>query len=247
VHGPVAVDYSGLAATYDRARSRETEVREFWVPSVLRLGGITAGARVLDVGCGTGRLAVPLSEGHAVVGVDASREMLAVARGKRSHAGFVLGDASRLPFAAGTFEVAVAMLVLHLLPDFRTCVREMARVARRAVIATIDVPARRKHAIDDAFPSLHAIDEGRFPRVAAIEEACRETGWDRVERHDVGRRVESSVGEFIERVRGRYVSTLTLLPDGEFERGLAWLEAELPKRGERYAYEHTVTFVIASN
>jgi hypothetical protein len=123
----------------------------------------------------------------------------------------------------------------------------MARVARRAVIATIDVPARRKHAIDDAFPSLQGIDEGRFPRIPAIEEACREAGWGRVERHDVARRVESSVREFIERVRGRYVSTLALLPEGEFERGLAWLEAELPKRGERYAYDHTVTFVVASN
>jgi len=55
------------------------------------------------------------------------------------------------------------------------------------------------------------------------------------------------VQEFIERVRGRYVSTLTLLPEGEFERGLAWLEAELPKRGDRYAYDHTVTFVVASS
>jgi SAM-dependent methyltransferase len=242
----MAVDYSDLAATYDRTRSRESELREFWLPSVLRLGGITEGAHVLDVGCGTGRLAVPLSVGHEVVGLDASREMLAVARAKRSRAAFVLGDAGRLPFAAKTFDAAVAVMVLHLLGDFRGCVREMARVARRATIATIDIPARRKHAIDEAFPSLQAIDERRFPKVPAIEEECRDAGWGRVERHDVGRRVESSVKEFIERVRGRYVSTLTLLPSGEFERGLAWLEAELPRRGDRYAYDHTVTFVNAS-
>src|SRR2546427_7422529 len=112
VRGPVAVDCAGLAATYDRARSRETEVREFWVPSVLRLGGITAGTRGLDVGGGTGRLAVPLSEGHPVVGVDVSREMLAVARGKTSRPGFVLGDASRPPFGSGTFRAAVPGVVL---------------------------------------------------------------------------------------------------------------------------------------
>jgi len=246
VHGPVAVDYSGLAATYDRTRSRESEVREFWLPAVLRFGGITAGAHVLDVGCGTGRLVIPLSAAHRVVGVDASREMLAVARGKRSRAAFILGDAGRLPLAARTFDVAIAVFVLHLLPDYRRGVSEMARVARRALIATVDVPARRTHAIDEAFPSLQAIDERRFPRIPAIEQACRDAGWGRVERHDVGRRVESSVQEFIERVRGRYVSTLTLLPSGEFERGLAWLEAELPRRGGRYAYDHTVTFVSAS-
>src|SRR2546427_1687945 len=59
VHGPVAVDYSRLAATYDRARSRETEVREFWVPSVLRLGGNTAGARGLHPGGGARGVAGP--------------------------------------------------------------------------------------------------------------------------------------------------------------------------------------------
>src|SRR3989449_10731403 len=68
VYGPVAVDYSGLAATYDRARSRETEGREFWVPSVLRLGGVTAGTPGPPVGGGGRRLAVPRSHGPALVG-----------------------------------------------------------------------------------------------------------------------------------------------------------------------------------
>src|SRR2546427_2509106 len=68
VHGPVAVDYSGLAATYDRARSRETEVREFWVPSVLRLGGITAGPPGLRRGGGGRPLAGPASPGPPGVG-----------------------------------------------------------------------------------------------------------------------------------------------------------------------------------
>src|SRR3989442_15743543 len=59
VHGPVAVDYSGLAATYDRARSRETGGRGFWVPSVLRLGGVPAGARGAPRGGGGRGLAGP--------------------------------------------------------------------------------------------------------------------------------------------------------------------------------------------
>ncbi len=242
----MAVDYSGLAPTYDRTRSSLDEVRDFWLPAVTLMGDVRAGASVLDVGCGTGRLAVPLSEVYRVVGIDVSPEMLALARSKGGRARFLRADAAREPFRQGSFDLALAVMVLHLLPDFRAVVREIARVARRAVIATIDMQARTRHAIDEAFPSLHGIDEGRFPRIPDLITACREAGFPRVEVHQAPRRVESSTAEFIDRVRGRYISTLALLPPGEFERGLSWLEAELPRRGDRYGYEHTITFAVAS-
>src|SRR2546422_11257777 len=63
VHGPVAGGYSGLAATYDRARSRETEGREFWGPSVLRPGRGPAGARGPRAGGGGGGVAGPAAAG----------------------------------------------------------------------------------------------------------------------------------------------------------------------------------------
>ncbi len=242
----MAVDYSGLARTFDDARSSPEDVRGFWLPALARLADLGPGRRVLDVGCGTGRLSVPLSEACRVVGVDTSAEMLAVARSKGGRADFVRADAAHLPVAADRFDVALAVLVLHLLPDLRAALREVARVARRAVIATVDMERRKPHALDEAFPSLQGIDEARFPRITALEAACREAGLPRVQVSEATRRIESSTARFLERVRGRYLSTLALLPPGEFERGLAWLEATLPARGDRYAYEHTLTFVAAS-
>ncbi len=237
---------AALAAAYDRTRSSPREVQEFWLPAAGLQADLMPGSRILDIGCGTGRLAVPLSARCRVVGLDVSREMLEAGRGKGSPAAFVLGDAVRLPFRDRSFDVALAVMVLHLLPDFRAGVREMSRCATRSVIATIDMEARTKHAIDEAFPSFHGIDMARFPRIPAVVEACREAGWSRVEIREARRRIESSTSEFLDRVRARYVSTLSLLPPGEFERGLAWLEAELPRRSDRYRYDHTVTFVDAS-
>lgn len=242
----MAVDYSGLAASYDRTRSRPGEVAEFWLPAIERLTGLGPGGRVLDVGCGTGRLAVPLSGTYRVVGLDASREMLAVARPKGARAAFVQGEACALPFRGGTFDLALAVMVLHLVRDAAAAVAELSRVARAALIATIDMQTRARHAIDEAFPSLQGIDEARFPRVADLEGACRQAGYRRVTVEVRRRRIESSVPEFLERVRAMYVSTLSILPPGEFERGFAWLEAELPRRGPRYVYDHEVTFVAAS-
>ena len=242
----MAVDYSDLAATYDRTRSRPGEFEAFWWPAIARLTGVRPGARILDVGCGTGRLTVPLSESHMPVGVDSSAEMLSVARGKGGRAAFVRGDACALPFRDGSFDLALAVMVLQLVRDVPAAVAELARVARTALIATIDMQTRARHAIDEAFPSLQRIDEARFPRIADLQGACRQAGYRRVTTEVRRRHIESMPHEFIERVRARYVSTLSILPPGEFERGLAWLEAELPKRGPRYAYEHAVTFVAAS-
>src|SRR3989442_4920267 len=113
---PMGVDYSGLAATYDRTRSSPREVNEFWLPAVGLDAGVTSSSRLLDVGCGTGRLAVPLSARCRVVGVDVSREMIGVARAKGSPATFILGEAGRLPFPDRTFDTALAVIGVPLLP-----------------------------------------------------------------------------------------------------------------------------------
>src|SRR2546428_4837369 len=159
---PMGVDYSGLAATYDRTRSPPRGVTEFWLPAVGLDAGVTSSSRLLDVGCGTGRLAVPLSARCRVVGVDVSREMIGVARAKGSPATFILGEAGRLPFRDRTFDTALAVMVVHLVPDVRVAIHEIARVAGRAVIPTNHMGFPKKNSIDQAFPCFDAIDRGRI-------------------------------------------------------------------------------------
>jgi SAM-dependent methyltransferase len=105
---------------------------------------ITPGMTALDVGTGTGRAALTLAAGGArVTAVDASREMLRVARERallqRLPVVFTPADAHALPFHDGAFDVAVSLRVLMHTPDWRQCVSELCRVASRAVI--IDYPA----------------------------------------------------------------------------------------------------------
>ena len=96
--------------------------------------------RILDVGTGTGRAALLLARGGAIVtGVDASDEMLAVARGRAAEAGvavtFQTGDAHALTFPDRSFDVAVSLRVLMHTPGWRTSVGELCRVADQLVIA----------------------------------------------------------------------------------------------------------------
>jgi ubiquinone/menaquinone biosynthesis C-methylase UbiE len=104
-----------------------------------------AGRRVLDVGTGTGRAAIGLAKaGATVTGVDASSEMLEVARARANEANvrvdFAPGDAHALPFTDRSFDAAISLRVLMHTPDWRQCVTELCRISRWKVIA--DFPAR---------------------------------------------------------------------------------------------------------
>jgi SAM-dependent methyltransferase len=90
---------------------------------------------VLDVGCGTGSLALVLAEGRAdrpVAGIDIAFPYVAFARSQPGCMGasFVVGDACRLPYADQSFAGALAQLSLNFVPDAAAAAREMRRVVR---------------------------------------------------------------------------------------------------------------------
>lgn len=108
--------------------------------------GDVRNASVLDVGTGTGRAAIVLAaRGAHVTGIDASAEMLAVARARARSAGvgveFATGDAHQLQFPDKSFDAAVSLRVLMHTPDWQQCVAELCRVTRRAIV--VDYPSRR--------------------------------------------------------------------------------------------------------
>jgi SAM-dependent methyltransferase len=92
------------------------------------------GARVLDVGCGTGALAVRIEQaGCDVSGIDASEGMLRVLRARASLVDAVLGSSAALPFATDRFDLAYCVAVMHHIADpaaVRRTLAEMVRVVR---------------------------------------------------------------------------------------------------------------------
>jgi len=91
---------------------------------------------VLDVGCGDGELARHLPDG-AWVGVDRSEEMRA-----RAPEPTVAGDATALPFAAGSFGSVALLYVLYHLADPRRALEEARRVLRPGGLVAVAVPSR---------------------------------------------------------------------------------------------------------
>lgn len=121
---------------------------------------------VVNVGAGAGAYE---PAGRSVVAVEPSREM--IRQRPRGAALAVQASAEALPFAYGLFDVALAVLTLHHWTDWRRGVSEMARVAERQVILTIEPSALGTFWLTDAyFPQIVSLDRGRCPSVSDVAE-----------------------------------------------------------------------------
>lgn len=128
--------YDLTAYMYDR-RYRKIQREKYETV----LANVTRVDRILDLGCGTGMLLSPLERrAKFVVGVDMSAEMLRTAKKRATGTPLVLADADHLPFADGSFDIAVSVTLLQNMPDPGKTVCELARVLRsdgKAIITSL--------------------------------------------------------------------------------------------------------------
>lgn len=126
------VSFDRAADIYDETRAISTDAMERNV--LLLVSELRGRGRALEVGVGTGLLALPLHEaGLEVVGIDVSRPMLAKLVEKavgRAPFPLVLGDGTRMPFTDSAFGGAYLRWVLHLVRDWRALLAEIVRVVR---------------------------------------------------------------------------------------------------------------------
>jgi ubiquinone/menaquinone biosynthesis C-methylase UbiE len=202
--------------------------------------GLT-GRRVLDVGCGAGRLEEALAGRARIWGVDPSAEMLRVARDKVPDAAFKLGTAEALPFKDGWFERAVLWLAVHLV-DRPRAFAELSRVLQAdgaVAIVSFAEPQFSSHWLARFFPSLPELDRARFPTEDELRRELAAAGFGEVRalRLELESRLRREVA--LERLRARYISTFDLLDEEEIRGGTERAERELPDE-----IEHTLHFLL---
>lgn len=128
-----SIVFDRAAGCYDATRGFPPGVEQAVADALVAAGGLGPESRVLEVGIGTGRIALPLAERVArVLGVDRSAPMLAKLVEKRGRRAVdpVRADATALPFADASADAALAVHVFHLIPRWRAVLDELARVLR---------------------------------------------------------------------------------------------------------------------
>lgn len=196
---------------------------------------------VLEIGVGTGRVALPLArDGIPMLGLDPSLSMLrrlVQKGGGRPPFGLLRGDGTRLPFGDGVLGAAVFCHVLHLIPDWRGALREASRVLRPDGRLLLE----RRERSDDAGRQLHR----HFHEVlefeptgpigvrdsALVDSTLVEMGWREHALPAVVATEEITLGGLIDRMERGVTSSQLSIPPADRQRGWAetrrWAEAEL--------------------
>jgi ubiquinone/menaquinone biosynthesis C-methylase UbiE len=185
--------YDGFAERYDSARygsAAQLKVDAAAKDAVLALlrGRQLDGARVLDVGCGTGRFARLFADrGAAVTGIDSSPRMLDIARERVPEATFALDDVLA-PALEGHFEVVVCSQVLTHLHEYERPLRNMRSLLAAEGAVVIDarnlaaprslayvVRRRARRGTGDGYDP-HFVTRGGLRRAAAAA-GLRDAEW----------------------------------------------------------------------
>ena len=201
---------------------------------MLREADLATGDLVVEVGCGTGRLTLPLAglTLARVVGVDAEARMLEVARSKDAagRVEWMRGSAYRLPLPDGAATLVVMVMVVHLLRQRVRAFVEARRVLRaggRLGVWTFTPRHVAEFYLNAYFPSIAVIDRPRFPSVELLTTELRRAGFDEVRAEIREEERRMPLAEVVDRVRGRYISTLSMLAPLEYRLGLQRLEEQL--------------------
>lgn len=140
---PGSISFDRVADRYDATRGYPPEVAARIAEGLIAAGGLAPGASLLEIGIGTGRIALPLlAAGINVTGADIAPRMV-----ERLHAKYAeqreqqatlpwgalrveLADATALPFADADFDAVLGVHVLHLVPQWQAALDEALRVLR---------------------------------------------------------------------------------------------------------------------
>jgi ubiquinone/menaquinone biosynthesis C-methylase UbiE len=227
--------FAEIAPRYDALRPLSAGDRAR-LQTMLREAALQTGDLVVEVGCGTGRLTLPLSAmtPARVMGVDAEARMLDVARSKDAggRVDWVRGSAYHLPVGDGAATLGVMAMVVHLLRQRVRAFTEARRILRpggRLSIWTFTPRHVEEFYLNAYFPSIAVVDRPRFPSVAVLSAELSRAGFVKVRVDLLAEPRQLDIAEVVDRVRGRYISTLAMLPPLEYRLGLQQLEEMLAR------------------
>lgn len=160
--GQGSVAFDRAAEYYDATRGLDEEGSR--LQNELLLGELSSAGRILEVGVGTGQVALPLhASGLEVVGLDIARPMmdkLVQKSGGQLAFPLVQADATRMPFRDHAFGAAFLRWVLHLIPAWETALAEMVRVVRSegTILTMLGSYSGPRAEIQDRFAEITGID-----------------------------------------------------------------------------------------
>ncbi len=225
------IEFGPIAGAYERGRVLSDGAFAAWREAIEPHVRTPLDAPILDLGCGTGMWSTMLAQWFdaSVLGVEPAPGMLAQARESHADLGvaYLCGDAEHLPLRDRSGSLAWLSTVIHHIGDLAAAARELRRVLLPGA------PVLIRNAFPDGltdlgvhakfFPgALRVID--RFPSIEEARCVFRDAGFALEAQQSVAQESVPSLAIYLGRVRSRADTTLALISDEEFAKGIDALE-----------------------
>jgi len=227
------------ASHYDASRAMIPEMRKAWLTAVRKYLPSITPLRIIDIGSGTGRFSEFFAEqfGASVTGVEPSDDMRRVAESKLSsdRIRYLKGGAEKLPINDDRFDLAWLSMVIHHIEDRPACASETARVLNTGGIAIVRNSFKgRLDGIEfyEYFTGSMEVDNDRLPSVEEIRNTFEAAGFSFIALESVQQTFADNFQAYYDKLSNRGVSTLRLISDEEFHKGLVRIE-DILRTGKR--------------
>lgn len=238
-------DRTNIPDGYDRGRDHGPHVLQLWMNAIASHVEGRRVARILDLGCGTGRFtgALAVRFEAEVIGIDPSSRMLARALEKRQVAGvrYQRGNAEAIPLADGSVDLIFMSMSFHHFEEVDLAARECCRVLREDGTVAIRTGTREQissYPYVPFFPSTRSLLEDVLPSGAGLRRVFEAEGFRFVASEMVTQTIARSWCAYAEKLSAGGDSVLARLDREELERGLAAMrEHEVGGDGQRKVVE----------
>jgi ubiquinone/menaquinone biosynthesis C-methylase UbiE len=217
---------TATAARYDSARHLPAETKALWLNALRSEIPSIRPAKILDLGCGTGRFTSALAQTFncSAAGIEPSEAMLDIAR---SHGAANIewkpGNAERIPIADETVGLVFMSQVFHHFTDRNAALDEVFRVLPPGGYVAIR-NGTLEHNSELVwlrfFPEAYEIEQQRTPSAEEIKDALRKHAFVLVTHRVIKQLFASSSVEYFDKISQRALSALVAISDEEFAAGL---------------------------
>jgi ubiquinone/menaquinone biosynthesis C-methylase UbiE len=231
-------DYDRMAPRYEAGRSLPDDGMQAWREALSTYLPPAGSMPILDLGSGTGIWTRALARWFNVwvIGVEPSEGMRAIAEAAGRHplVAYVAGRAEHLPLGAGSVGAAMLSTVIHHFSDVDAAVAELHRVLTPGAPVLLRSAFRgRTEGIAwlRYFPEAEPLAQAQWPRVDDVVDAFARGGFTFGELQSIPQVSALNLRDYRDRIRHRADSTLAVLDDEAFRRGMAALERAAGEEG----------------
>jgi ubiquinone/menaquinone biosynthesis C-methylase UbiE len=223
----VDYDRTNIPEGYDRGRDHGPAALALWMSEIeSRVRGRSI-RRILDLGCGTGRFSQALATRFDadVVGVDPSRKMLAIARGKphEPRVRYVEGRAEAIPLEVETVDMVFTSMTFHHFTDRALAASECRRVLRPGGALLVRTATRERidlYAYVPFIPVTRDMHEEVLASLAEIRGVFESVGLRHVSSELITQPIAPTWEAYADKLASGADSVLARVSDAELEAGL---------------------------